>query len=169
MKKLTLKKSITPLAFAIILFSVISTAKAQTSNFTGTWRRNDTQSNAGGISINSVPVSLEISQDAKSIAIKRTSKNGQGEVTSYTEQLTFDKKVAETITPSQLKRSSSILWSDDHKQLIENSTSRDDNNVIKQIAKQTFSLDSEGKVLKVLVELTINDQTVKMEQIFDKQ
>src|ERR1700754_1415014 len=110
MKKSTIHK-LTRLIFTAFTATLFyNVANAQT-NFAGKWARNDDESNANGISINSIPAMLEISQDATGLTIKRTSRNGSGVVNSYTEALKFDGSTSETITPSKLKRSATVKWS----------------------------------------------------------
>lgn len=167
MKKSIVKPSILVIITALF-FLITNSATAQT-NFSGSWKRNDNKTVIQGISINSVPAKLEIKQDGSSISIKRMSVNGQGAESSYTEAMKYDSSTSEVITPSKLKRSSSVNWSGDKMQLIQTSTSKDDQGQIKQTAKQTYSLIDGGKTLKVTAELNFEGQAVKAEEYFDKQ
>ncbi|MDB5141648.1 MAG: hypothetical protein JWQ66_361 [Mucilaginibacter sp.] len=164
MRNIILKTATT---FTVILLLTIN-ANAQ-GNFSGNWKRNDDKTIVEGLSINSLPISLEIAQDTKSVNIKRTSKNGQGEASSYTDLLKFDGSTADVTTPSKLKRTSSATWSADKKELTQYYTAKDDQGNIKQTGKQTFSLIDSGKTLKVVAELHFEDKTFNAEEIFDKQ
>src|ERR1700761_2564676 len=148
MKKSTIHK-LTRLIFMVLTAALFFNAASAQTNFSGKWARNDGESNANGISINSIPTMLEISQDATGLSIKRTSRNGSGVVNSYTEVLKFDGSTSETITPSKLKRIATVKWSADKTSLTENFVSKDDQGNVMQSGIQVFTLDNNGKTLKV--------------------
>ena len=165
--KTTILKTITGLTVILSLFITLD-VNAQT-NFSGTWKRNDDETIVEGLSLNSIPITLVVSQDANALSVKRNSRNGQGDESSYIDVLKFDSGTSEVITPSKLKRISGATWSADKKQLTQSFTSKDDQGNIQQSGKQIFCLSDDGKKLKVIVKLHYGDREFEGEEIFDKQ
>ncbi|MES2277936.1 MAG: hypothetical protein V4592_18050 [Bacteroidota bacterium] len=165
-----MKKNIKSIAVAIILLVTIQMAHAQTTNFLGIWKRNDTKTKVDKlISINSVPTNLQIDQNVKSITIAKTNKDGNGVVSSYSTTLKFDGSESTEVTPSKLYRTSKVLWSADHQFLLETAVSKDDQGNIKQTYKYTYALEEGGKTLKISAELTANEQNYQLTEVFDRQ
>lgn len=161
-------KKHTPYFLLITLLLNCFGAFAQ-SKFTGAWNRNDHQTETDGLSINSVPVTLEITQAAGAITIKRTSVNGSGTSSSYMEVLKTDGSTSEIVTPSKLKRTATLQWPADHSAFTETYTARDDKGTIQQSGKQTFTLSTDGKTLKITAEQNYGDEHYTLEETYDKQ
>jgi hypothetical protein len=167
MKTKLFKFSIQATAFILFVLFAFKT-QAQTS-FSGEWKRNDDKTIVEGLSQNSVPVTLSITQDNNTLTIKGANSNGQGQTSSYTDVLKFDGSVSERMTYTNKKKLSSISWSPDKKELTQYSTYKNEDGTTDQTIKQTFSLTDGGKTLKVSAENTFGGNTYKMEEIFDKQ
>lgn len=159
------------ISLIVLLFFIASAAKAQIANFSGKWKRNDEKTTKGGLtlSINSIPTSIEISQDGQAVTVKRNMRTGSGETRDYIEVLRFDGTPGETVTPSQLKRTSSIKWSADQMQIIEISTSKDASGNEKQSWKQTFSLSADKKTLTIEAVATIDGAEYPLTEVFEKE
>lgn len=166
MKKTTITPTIT---ITVILFFLATTVLAQATNFSGTWKRNDNQTDAGGLSINSVSASLEIIQDKGVITIKGTNKNGAGEVSNYTDVLKLDGSETERKAGVDQKKLMSVKRSPNGKQLISSSTYKDGQGTVTNSIKQTYSLSDDGKTLTVLDERNFDGQTYQLKDVFDKQ
>jgi hypothetical protein len=169
MKKIIINK-LTKLAFAILaIISISNTASAQT-NFSGTWGRNDELTDGDHLSINSIPVKLDISQDDKALKITRTTRSSTGETKTYTETLNFDGSAAEVLTPSKLKRSATAKWSADKTSLTESFTAKDEQGNVVQSGTLVFSLGNGGKQLQLKGTQSYEDHgEVQLVEVFDKQ
>ncbi|MEJ0080819.1 MAG: hypothetical protein WDM78_07685 [Puia sp.] len=159
----------------LILFSsliVFSTSfiYAQKIDFSGTWIRNSDKTDAGDLSMNSVPASLEIKQDNNSISIKRNSKNAQGEIFNYSEVLNFNGTAANSSPKANINKKATIKWSDDHKTLIV-SADYSDSTTGRAIQKtnDTWSLSEDGKTMTITIVLNVNEQIHNLKEVFDKQ
>ena len=152
----------------IMVFVTINKSFAQTTNFSGTWKRNDEKTKAEGVDIGSLPQLIKIRQDSHSITINRIAVQSQDEKSGYTEVLKFDGSATETITPSKLKRRA-VIKSSDQKGFTETYTSKDDQDSVKQTCKQTWILSDDGKTLTILADLTVGDSTFQMNETYDKQ
>jgi hypothetical protein len=114
-------------------------------------------------------VTLDITQDGTVLTIKRISRNGADEVTSYTEVLKFDGSPSEIITPSKLKRSATFKWSADKNSFTESFVSKDEQGNVVQSGTQIFSLDNNGKTLKVEASQSYDGKDARFDEVFDKQ
>jgi hypothetical protein len=158
-----MKKTIKTTLIAILLMTGMG-VRAQTANFNGTWKRNDDQTDPGGLSINSVPRTLEISSDNKAIYIKGTAYNKDGVMRLSNDTLRLDGSM------NQNGRKQNWLTSSPDKQQFTNSiliTDKDGKTV--QEWKQAYSLTDSGKTLKIVVDLTFNGEAYQMAEAFDKQ
>ena len=162
-------KNINRLILALLFTLCFSFANAQTTDFSGTWKRNDDKAVFEGITINAIPTILEIKEDAKQISIKRTQVDGAGKSSNYTEVLKSDGSTSETLTPSNLKRTSSLTWSADHSGFTETYSSKDDQGAEKQNGKQTFSISADGKELKIEATQNYGDRSFQITEVFEKQ
>lgn len=162
----------TTIAITIISCSFIiidAAAQSQPINFSGNWNRNNEKTDAGGLSINSVALKLEISQDNNTITIKGTQKNGKGEISTYTDELKLDGSKSERKAGANQKKYMNVSWSADKKELTETATYKDEQGNVTQVFKQSFSLTNDGKTLKVVDERTFDGQTYQLQCVFDKQ
>src|ERR1700743_2839400 len=124
-------------------------ATAQKVDFSGKWKRNDDQTQmAERISINSVPTTLDISQNMARISIKRTSITGNGDLNTYTELLNFNGSSSETSLSADLIKKATVKWSPDQSTLIEEAIYNDNNGIQFQKITENWNLINGGKTLK---------------------
>ena len=140
-------------------------ANAQTVNFTGNWKRNDAQSEAGGLSPNSVPITVAIAQDAGQIQIQTVVRDGKGQSHPAGDTLKLDGAVkAVSITSSQ-KKQVSAKWTDDKHLLYRRIVYGADGNP-EQDWKETLSM--KGNELEIDVELLYEGENYTLKEVFDK-
>lgn len=168
MKKLQINKRLKNVLSMILLAIAVGQVKAQTINFSGDWKRNDSLSNAGRLSNNSIPVELKIRQDKQTFTMEKTLRNGAGEVFKNTTVLNFDGTPSQMVTSSKLHRSSTIEWSADKNQLLETAISKDDEGAVKQAYKYTYSLENNDHTLKVIAVAALNGENYQLTEIFNK-
>jgi len=169
-KSVKIGKAILLLTLATMLFSVQKIAYPGIADFSGNWIRNNEQCDADGLSINSIPAKIEISQSNNAISIKRTSVSGAGISSSYTEVLKFDGSSSETVTPAKLKRTAKIELRAGMAGFTETFTSKDEQGNEQQSGKQEFSLVNNGKGLKIEATQSYKDGTVAhLSEAFDKK
>ena len=170
MKESTIKFSIF-ITILISLLIVTPRAHAQSVNFTGTWKRNNEKSNAGNYSLNSIPASVTIVQDAQHISIKRTSITSSGIVKSFIESIPLNGDSTKNEGLEKLIRTTAAKWGSDKRTLLIGSTSKDADGVLKQTSHQAFTLSADGKVLTIIAHPNYQDglgeQTFT--EVFDKQ
>jgi hypothetical protein len=142
---------------------------AQQPDFTGTWTRNTDKCDAGGLSMNSVPVKLSVKQDPGQIEIRRISKSAMGDTTNYTEKIKFDGTTAFSVIRPNFNKKATIQWSTDQKGFIEQAAYMDDLNNPKQTAHEIWTYDEDGKSLKIQLTITLNGADHTLTEIFDKQ
>jgi hypothetical protein len=142
---------------------------AQNTSFSGNWLRNTEKSNPGELSINSIPVSIEVSQSDKTIRIKRTSKNRLGETTISIELINCDGSLAESSPTPNLKKTASIQWLTDQRSFIETASYQDNHGSEVQKIKETWNLMNENKTLHLSTVIELDGQTFNLEEIYDKQ
>lgn len=152
----------------VAMFSgAIATAQAQT-NYTGKWRRNADQSDAGGLSPNSIPITVEISQDANTINIQSVVKDSKGDLHPSNDTLKMDGAVKTTIdNRTHGKRKSSVTWSADRGHFTYKITITGTDGTISQEWKEEFSLTKDGG-LEIDVEVMANNDSYTLKEVFDK-
>lgn len=154
----------------VMAFFAITGLKAQQADFSGTWVRNTDKCDMGDhFTINSVPVEIIVIQNPAQIEIRRISKNFKGDTTDYAEKVKFDGTQTPSIIRPNLNKKASIQWSPDQKGFIENATYADDQGNPKQSAKEIWTFDSDGKILRIQLTLTINGQDFLVTEVFDKK
>jgi hypothetical protein len=154
-----------------LLFLITSAGlKAQQiTNFAGAWVRNTEKCDVGDhFVINTVPIRVVISQDAKQIEIKRVQIHGQSDTAAYTEKIKFDGPAGNSIVRQNLNKSSTGAWSGDHKQFIETANYTDDQGNPMQKVKETWTLSEDGKILTFQIVLVVGDMDYELTEVFDK-
>lgn len=144
-------------------------AMAQSANFSGKWTRNNEKTDPGaGSSINSVPVSVEVSQADNKISITRTSKHADGKVFTYTESLSFDGSVTSSVPIPNLNKKAKISWSADKAGMVETADYTSEQGQPVQKATETWTLSDGGKTLTINLVLTAGDNVYNLHEVFDK-
>lgn len=160
----------TTIAITIISCALIITdAFAQNNSFSGTWNRNNEKTDAGGLSINSVSQTLEISQVNGSLTIKGTNKNGNGEISTYTDNLKPGGEPTERAAGADQKKIMTASWSADKKELTETAVYKDKDGNVNNSFKAVYSLSEDGQILTVKDERTFNGRTYQLTDVYDKQ
>lgn len=169
-----MKNSLKKLAFSTLILTLLSifssnTLLAQNQNFSGTWTRDTKKTDPGDLSINSVPVQVDVKQGSRGISIKRTSRNKENDTTRYAEELKYDGTIASSVVKKNLNKKSSIKWSDDKTSFTESADYTDDQGNPVQKVTEIWALKDGGKTLEVAVTFDINGDTTQMKEVFDKQ
>src|SRR5579862_5535710 len=100
-----------------LLFINVNVHNEQT-NFSGTWTRNAEKcTTSEGLSINSIPIQILVKQNVTEVEIKRTSKNGEGEVSEFLQTLKLDGSLSSTHRKTGETRKSAIKISADKKKM----------------------------------------------------
>jgi hypothetical protein len=160
-------KTIKIITMSAVLCIAFVAAQAQT-NFSGKWKRNADQSDAGGLSTNSVPITVEINQDNSVFTFHSVVKDGKGELHPQDDTLKLNGAQKMTINAeSKNKRTASAQWSADKKHLIYRVTSTDTSGKVLQDWKHDISLTAEGH-LEIDVDLNFEGADYTMKQVFDK-
>ncbi len=155
--------------FVITLLFATPALKAQQANFSGTWTRNTDKCDAGGLSINSVPVEISVKQDTGQIEIRRISKNYKGDTTEYTEKVKFGGTQVSSVIRSNLNKKASIQWLSDKKAFTERAAYADDKGNPKQTVQEIWDLDGAGNTLKIQMTLTSGGQDFQLIEVYDKK
>jgi hypothetical protein len=154
--------------FTLMVTILTITAYAQTPDFTGNWKRNDAQCDAGGLSMNSIPVSVTISKDSKAIYIKGTLKKGDSVIHVSMDTLNLDSSKKISNHPTS-KKQTIFNWSADQKGFTVSVTISDANGALIQQWNELYSLANDGKSLKVGVDLEMNGNEYHLDELFDKE
>ena len=161
-------KLIIIITITALLWGGISTAHAQ-ANYTGKWRRNADQSDPGGLSANSIPIMVEIRQDANIITIQSVVKDGKGDLHSSNDTLKMDGSVKTTMdNRTDEKRKSSLIWSADKKHFTYQITIAGTDGAVRQDWKEVFSLTNSGNGLEINVDVTTSAGSFTLKEVFDK-
>ena len=114
-------------ALALTLF-LATALRAQKTDYSGTWTRNDAKCTMSEtISLNSIPVQVQVTQLKNGIEITRISKNRQGETSTYSETLSLDSTLSSSVAiRPNVNKQSAMKWNDDHKGLQETAQYADD-------------------------------------------
>jgi hypothetical protein len=169
LKNFLLTKSIRICSFCAAFTFLSPSLIAQQTNFSGNWIRNTDKCDAGDLSINSIPIKINVGQSDKEIQITRISKNVYNDTTNYTEKLKFDGTSATSIIRSNVNKKASMQWSPDQKRFTENAAYAEDQGNPKQNSKEIWALMDDGKTLQIVLTLTLNGQDHPLTEIFYKQ
>jgi hypothetical protein len=145
-KMKTLKKH-TIEAICLLVFFIALKANAQTTYFSGSWQIDKTRTNFGGAPEFVLPKALRVGQTKVGLTIDRTMINGQQEEKHYIQQVTFDGKSNQTITPSGNTETDSLSTSTNKTSpVIGISAKLPDGSLILQ-ATESWSTADDGKTL----------------------
>lgn len=162
-------KTIINLYVMISLLSVGLNANAQTSGFTGQWKRNDTQSDPGESSINSIPATVDINQDPKTILIKTEQHTRADGVIKSADTLYNDGTPHIHIGAiSKRKKQCSLQWSIDKSQFTETISIVKADGTPVQKWVETYGLSDMGKALHIDVTLEDNGKIYEFKEVFDR-
>jgi len=161
-----MKKTITG-ALALMVSLLTMHVFAQAPDFSGSWKRNDAQCDAGDLSINSIPVSLTINKDSKAIYIRGTLKKGDSVIHVSVDTLNLDgsKRV---INRASSKKQTGLTWSADQQGFTVSVAISDKQGNAVQQWNELYSLSADGKSLKIGVDLEMDGEDYHMDEVFDR-
>jgi len=145
-----MKQTINHIKFILsvfILFTTINTAFAQTTDFSGTYKLNETKTDFGQAPHTVLPIKFAVTQGKDQITFNRTTVNANKEEITGTEILKFDGSIAERSLPDNGKRTASLKWADNHQTFTINSTSVNADQSQTTKINETWSLEDGGKTL----------------------
>jgi len=133
-------------------------------DFTGSWKRDNLLSNAGEhISINSIPVTVEVKKADQALIITYTSKNGKGEVSSSTDTLS-EGKISQKVTATGLHKSTTLKADGAGYEIT--SDYRDDTGTVVRTSKEAWTL-TDGH-LQIIADFTSNEVPYHFVEVFGK-
>lgn len=138
------------------------------TDFSGSWVRNDPQSQPGpGISINSIPVTIDVEQQADALIIRSVSHNAKGETRTANDTLKFDGSASRRNSADGLHVVIAMRWSEDHKSFTTETSMTDEAGNVRQSSKKNWSLKDTR--LDIENDFSYNGQTYRLVMIFDKK
>ncbi len=169
LKKIKMNKLVVKQVSIVLLMLWSVCASAQGINFSGKWIRNDSLSDAGELSLNSIPVEIIVVHNGSQIEINRISKNANGEIINYTERINLGGSPASSVVKPNMNKNSTMDWSVDHMFLNATASYTDDQGGSIQKKKETWSLINNGKSLQIKSIMEFDGQSVPMTQMYDKR
>jgi hypothetical protein len=168
MKAALPKKLLTLLIAPAFLFAF--TFKADRTNFSGTWKLNESKSELGNFG-RFAPRTIKADQKDDALAISRTAPSFDGNDVTTTETLSYDGKETETTVFGNSKRKSTAKWSDDGKTFTINYTLLlDFNGQTNEIkGTETWALSDDGKALTVQTHSTSSQGERSTKYVYDKE
>jgi hypothetical protein len=132
--------------FLLLIFSF--SVKAQNDIFTGEWTLNKEKTVLADNQLFLSKIKIELKND--SILMTRTYQNGNGDEYPFDENLSLDGKESKIIIYDMPRTSNAKKSSSDGAILIESKTTfTTDNGEENMVAKETWKVDNEGKMLAV--------------------
>lgn len=150
-----------------LLCLVAAKSQAQ-SNLSGKWQRNSERSDAGRLSPNSIPISVEIILRDNTFIFSCLVKTATGELYPQSDTLKLDgtQKIIMR-AKSKSKSTISAQWSTDNTHLIYKVASIDRDGTVLQSWKHEISITADGH-LEIDIDLEVGETTYTMKEIFDK-
>jgi hypothetical protein len=120
-------------------------------NFSGTWVPDESKMEPAGEGPRMVPTKMVVKQDGDSLSTARYLSNPMMGDFTVTEKLTLDGKECVSETEWGGSRSSTAVWSDDHKTLTINSTLKmnRDGQEMEMKSTEIWSLEENNTILKI--------------------
>lgn len=154
------------LIIGILLPYTFAVAQAQI-NISGSWKRNNELSDAGDLSLNTIPVAITIKQD-ELLIVEMTFKNGKGEISNSSDTLKVNGQ-PKTLINAQTKNQhvSSAQWSDSKAHLLFKQSTLDPAGKVLQEWAHDASLTADGR-LEIDLKLTDESNEYFLKEVFDK-
>ena len=144
------KKMMFLLTSGMLSLLYFSTAQAQKTVFTGSWKLNEAKSELGNFGGRGTATAITVQQTADSMVIARTNPgfNG-GQPVTNTITLTFDGKVTETEGPRGGKRKYSAKWAADGKSMVISAviSMERDGQTFEFNSTETWTMGAEGELI----------------------
>lgn len=170
LKRTFSKASICPIALILFIGFNVTNAKAQKTDYSGTWVLNQRNTDFGNLTKNSAYVAVKVIQDNKSISFERFYNNDVGQKASYTEKIIFDGPPVESVVDKTNKKAT-ISWSADNKVLTELADYTDldkDGAIITSKGIQVWFLSADGKNLTCKYSGQDKDKSYHASYVYDK-
>ncbi|MDP4217490.1 MAG: hypothetical protein Q8927_14915 [Bacteroidota bacterium] len=166
MKRLMIRMT----SFAVVFFvSAAVRAQGPGSELVGKWVRNDAASNAGEhISINSIPLNVEVARQNESLLLTYTFRNGKGEVSAVTDTLKQNGQASQKTTKSGLQKTSSVQGNADRKGFTISTEYKNDQGNVVRTSKEMWTKNGNGQ-LQVVLDMTYNGNDLHFIEVFDHQ
>jgi hypothetical protein len=164
-----IRKSSMILTITASLLIYANVSKAQKADFSGTWKVNKETSDPGSLSINSIPLLLKVKQAGNDLQVTRISTNSRSEMRTDSDTLKLDGTTNDRSLPGNQQKHSSAKWADDGKSLMETASYTDAQGKPLHSLKKIWSLSADGKILHIAVDMTVNEETNRLEEYFDRQ
>ncbi len=163
------KKLFSLLILGAFLCSFMPLPKAQT-DFSGTWKLNDSKSELGQFGGRGVASKIVIDQKADAIGLTKTAASFDGGENTTTETLAFNGKESEITVFGAAKKKSTLKWDADGKTMTVSysiSIERDGQSFdIK--GTETWSLDADGKTLTVKTAMSTPQGDIETKAVYNK-
>jgi len=168
MKLSPLQKVLSLVLISTFLFAF--TLKNYKTNFSGSWKLNESKSELGQFAQFAVRT-IKADQKEESITVTRTSPSFNGDEMTISETLSYDGKETETTVLENSKRKSTAKWSDDGKTLNVNYVLLLEFNGQSMEIKGTeaWTLSDDGKNLTVQINSSSPQGEFSSKAVYDKQ
>ena len=146
------------------------TTKTYRSNFSGTWKLNESKSDLGPMA-QFATRAIKTDQKDDAISISRTAPGFDGGDETTSETLSFDGKEIESTVLGNNKRKASAKWSDDGNTLsVKYVLNLDFNGQAFEVkGTETWTLSSDGKTLTVQTNAASPQGDITAKAVYDKQ
>ena len=163
------KKLASFLFLAVLLFSFRPAQTFQT-DFSGTWKLNESKSELGQYGARGVASKIMIEQKKDMVSLAKTANNFQGEEATTTEILSFDGKETESLVFGSAKRKAKLKWSSDGQNMLVSATIafEREGQTFDISSTETWSLSSDGKTLTVVSNITTPQGEISIKAAYDK-
>ncbi len=170
MKTSALKKMASLLFLSVWLFSFRPAPVFQT-DFSGTWKLNESKSELGQFGARGVPSKMVIDQKTDVISFTRTAMNFQGEEATATEAMSFDGKESESLVFGTSKKKSTLKWATDSKDMVitSNIAFEMQGQSINISSVETWNLSADGKMITISSRINTPQGEIVIKSAFEKQ
>ena len=169
MNTYSLKKIASLLFLSALLFS-FRPAQTFHTDFSGTWKLNESKSELGQFGGRGIASKIVIEQKADAVSLAKTATNFQGEEATTTEVLSFDGKEAESLVFGTAKRKAKLKWSaDGQNMLVSASIAFERQGQSFDITStETWALSADGKTLTVSTNLATPQGEISTKAVYEK-
>lgn len=132
-------------SFLLIIFLPVVTLSAQKANFSGEWKLNKEKITASDNQLILSKITFQIKADT--LLTTRVYENGMGEEFPFDENLTLDGKECKIFIYDMPRKSTAALAADGSITIASATTFYGNNGEEDMVAKETWKIDQEGKIL----------------------
>ena len=148
----------------------LTPAFAQKSDFTGSWKLNESKSTLGEYGSRMVPLKLTAQQDANTLVLDQVSKGRNDEERTTNAKFALDGSESENTVFQNFVRKSKSAWSADGKTLTINSVMNfeRDGQKTERKSTETWKLSADGKTLTIETVTSTPNGDLKQTRVYDK-